>query len=45
MDARVDSNYDVSFQSDPTTAEERIQDASRFVQRIAKYLFDKEGIQ
>ncbi len=44
MDARVDSDYDVSFESDLTTAQERIEDAHRFLHRVAKYLLDIEGI-
>jgi uncharacterized protein (UPF0332 family) len=45
MDARVGSDYDVTFESDPVTAQERLADARRFVGRVAGYLFDTEGIR
>ncbi len=45
MDARVGSDYDVTFESDPETARERLDDARRFVGRAASYLFDTEGIR
>jgi len=45
MDARVGSDYDVTFESDPVTAQECLEDARCFVDRVAGYLFDTEGIQ
>ena len=45
MDARVGSDYDVTFESDAVTAQERLDDAHRFVDRVAGYLFDTEGIR
>ncbi len=38
MDARVDSDYDVTFTADPATAAEKLNDARRFVERITRYL-------
>ena len=45
MDARIDSDYDISFESDGTTAQGRLQDARRFVDRVATYLLENEGIR
>jgi uncharacterized protein (UPF0332 family) len=45
IDTRVGSDYDVTFESDPVTAQERLDDAHRFVDRVAGYLSDTEGIQ
>jgi len=45
MDARVGSDYDVTFESDSVTAQERLEDANCFVDRVAAFLFDTEGIQ
>jgi len=45
MDARVGSDCDVTFESDLVTAQERLEDANRFVDRVAAFLFDIEGIQ
>ena len=45
MDARIDSDYDISFESDSTTAQGRLQDARRFVDRVATYLLENEGIR
>ncbi len=38
MDARVDSDYDMTFAADSTTAIEKLSDASQFVERIVQYL-------
>jgi uncharacterized protein (UPF0332 family) len=45
MDARVGSDYDVTFESDAATAQGRLADARRFVDRAARYLLDVEGIR
>lgn len=45
MDARIGSDYDVTFESDSVTAQERLEDANRFVDQVAAFLFDTEGIQ
>lgn len=44
MDARIDSDYEMTFQADPTTAQERLEDARRFVGRVTSYLLDVEGL-
>lgn len=41
MDTRVDSDYDMSFEIEQTTARERLEDARRFVERVVHYL--REG--
>ena len=33
------------IESDPVTAQERLDDARRFVDRVAGYLLDTEGIR
>jgi uncharacterized protein (UPF0332 family) len=38
MDARVDSDYDMTFEADLVTASERLADARRFVERVVCYL-------
>lgn len=38
MDARVDSDYDVTFETEQMTARERLEDARRFVERVLHYL-------
>jgi uncharacterized protein (UPF0332 family) len=38
MDARVDSDYDMTFEADQVTASERLEDARRFVERVIRYL-------
>jgi uncharacterized protein (UPF0332 family) len=45
LDARVGSDYDVTFESDPATAQGRLADARCFVDRVTSYLLDVEGIQ
>lgn len=45
LDARVGSDYDVTFESDLETAQERLADARRFVDRAADYLFSTEGVR
>ena len=45
MDARVDSNYEVTFAADLGTAESALTDARRFVERILAYLAETEEIQ
>jgi uncharacterized protein (UPF0332 family) len=45
MDARIDSDYETSFEADQVMAQARLDDARQFVDRIANYLFDTEGIQ
>lgn len=42
MEARVDSDYDIAFDADPTTATERLSDARRFVERVTRYLWESE---
>ena len=38
MDSRVASDYDVALETDPATAKEKLEDASRFVEQMAHYL-------
>lgn len=45
LDSRVGSDYDVTFESDLATAQGRLADAQRFVDRVTSYLLDVEGIQ
>ena len=45
MDARVDSDYEMTFVADLGTAESALADARRFVERIVAYLAETEGIQ
>jgi len=45
MDARVDSDYEMTFAADLGTAESALTDARRFVERIVTYLAETEGIQ
>ena len=40
MDARVDSDYDMTFEPDEATAREKLEDARRFVERITRYLLE-----
>ncbi|RLC79933.1 MAG: HEPN domain-containing protein [Chloroflexi bacterium] len=44
MEARVDSDYDMTFDADPTTAAERLVDARRFVERVIQYLQESEWL-
>jgi uncharacterized protein (UPF0332 family) len=44
MEARVDSDYDMAFDADPTTAAERLSDARRFVERVIQYLQESEWL-
>lgn len=45
LDARVGSDYDATFESDLTTAQEQLENARRFVERVARYLSETEGIR
>ena len=45
MDARVDSDYEMTFAADRETAESVLADARRFLERMARYLVEAEGIQ
>lgn len=45
MDARLDSDYEVAYEADRVTARDRLDDARRFVERIASYLWEMEGIE
>jgi uncharacterized protein (UPF0332 family) len=45
MDARIDSDYEMTLQADQATAQGRLDDARQFVDRVMRYLFDAEGIQ
>ncbi len=38
FDSRLDSNYDVVFEADEALAEDVLQDARRFVERVERYL-------
>ena len=38
MDARVDGDYDTTFEVDQTTVRERLGDARRFVERVIHHL-------
>ena len=40
MDARVDSDYDMTFEPDEATAREKLEDARRFVERATRYLLE-----
>jgi len=40
MDARVDSDYEMTFDADQTTAKEKLEDARRFVERTVRYLLE-----
>ena len=40
MDARVDSDYEMTFEADQATARERLEDARRFVERVNRYLLE-----
>jgi uncharacterized protein (UPF0332 family) len=40
MDARVDSDYEMAFEADQTTASERLEDARRFVERVIRHLLE-----
>jgi len=44
MQPRVDSDYDMTFDADPTTAAERLMDARRFVERAIRYLQENEWL-
>lgn len=44
MDARLDSDYELAYEADQTAAQNRLDDARRFVERVAAYLFETEGI-
>lgn len=41
MEARVDSDYDMTFEADLATSEGRLEAARRFVERVARYLRDE----
>lgn len=41
MEARVDSDYDMTFKADLATAEGRLSAARRFVERVVRYLRDE----
>ena len=45
MDARLDSDYELAHVVDQTAAQHRLDDARRFVERVAAYLFETEGIK
>jgi hypothetical protein len=45
MDARSDSDYEIAYEADPVTARDRLDDAHRFVERIASYLWEMERIE
>jgi len=45
MDARLDSDYEIAYEADQVTARDRLDDAHRFVDRIASYLWEMEGIE
>jgi uncharacterized protein (UPF0332 family) len=40
MDARVDSDYEMTFEPDEATAREKSEDARRFVERMTRYLLE-----
>ena len=42
MDARIVGDYDMTFEAEPVTAKEKLEDARRFVERVSRYLW-KEG--
>lgn len=41
MEARIDSDYDMAFEADRTTAKEKLEDARQFVGRVIQYLQEK----
>ena len=46
MDARISTDYHMmTFEADEVTAIGRVADARRFVDRVADYLFESEGIR
>jgi uncharacterized protein (UPF0332 family) len=45
MDARLDSDCELAYEADQTAAQNRLDDARRFVERVAAYLFETEGIE
>jgi len=45
MDSRISSDYEITFESDRSLAEKALDSAHRFVERIAAYLLDREGIR
>jgi len=42
MEARIDSDYEMTFEADPATAKENPEDAHQFVERVSRYL-QEEG--
>ncbi len=42
MDARIVGDYDMTFEAEPATTREKLEDARRFVERVSRYL-EKEG--
>ncbi len=44
MDARLDSDYEITYHADLAAAQAALDDARRFVERIATYLSEEEGI-
>jgi len=38
MEARVGSDYEMTFDANPVTAADRLENARRFVERVASYL-------
>ena len=44
MEARVDGDYDMTFDADLTTAAERLIDARRFVERVIRHLQESEWL-
>ena len=43
--ARIDSDYEVTLQADEGTAQGRVEDARKFVDRVVQHLPDVEGIR
>jgi hypothetical protein len=44
MDARVDGDYDMSFEPDEVTATEKLEGARRFVERVMRHLSESEWL-
>lgn len=42
FDSRLDSDYDIAYMAEKTTAENVLKDAHRFVKRIERY-FEEYG--
>lgn len=45
MESRVSSDYEMTFDADQTIAPQALSSAYRFVERVAEYLFETEGIR